>query len=160
MTKILILIFSILLALNAKAADTWKSPALYDSTNSAHPWTMICDDIGETRIATYFDYYGVQVDKPVKVGDESTSCLGRSGPGCGTIAENGPLQWWGFFVNNYGYTQYTQQSLNHDVCMDDNLLSGLWVCYTEYVAAVPGYLHAPNCKDPGKDWPTWVGPAK
>ena len=124
------------------------------------PWTMICDSIGYRRTAT-FDEHRLQHKQyvTVDVGDPASGCLGRSGPGCGAPStEEGYLvfifwEWrWKWVVTGRSpapKTQYTQESLNHDVCVDHY---GWWGdmlavvdCTDEFIIASPGFLQAPSC---------------
>lgn len=127
--------------------DSFPDTRTNESLINLYDYTMICDSVGGQREAVYT---GWDITNPIRrivnVGDPASGCLGRSGAGC--YPEVWLCWFWscGWVQTGDGDTQYTQESLNHDVCADESDL-GVFepTCDDELAEASWGYTWAPNC---------------
>ena len=127
--------------------------SLPDTHTNFNVWspfaTMICDSVGHSRDAFYWYYDGETRKhqyKNVTVGDPFTDCLGSTSTRCDmncTTVEwpdrlGGDWEWCSV------HPRYTQESLNHDVCVEDYGEESRG-CQDALILATPGMLFAPNC---------------
>ena len=106
-------------------------------------YTMICESVGKTRTAHFGYQLPFDMSKDVIVGDPNTHCLGRSGVRCDGERHEIWMPWPFDNIVWWTYdTQYTQESLNHDVCVDE---LGDALCLNELALAAPGWLYDEQC---------------